>query len=62
VLQEIFAERAAIMEFDGNLSREDAEHAAYLMVSSASTRENHLLTQATRKLNGIFLSSTVRST
>jgi hypothetical protein len=33
-LSDEFEERAAIMEFDGNLGREDAEHAAWALVST----------------------------
>jgi hypothetical protein len=31
-MREAFEERAAIMEFDGGLSREDAERAAWALV------------------------------
>ena len=31
-MREYFKERAAIMEFDGGLSREEAEHAAWALV------------------------------
>lgn len=33
-LREEFEERAAIMEFDGDLTREDAERAAWAVVST----------------------------
>ena len=33
VLREAFEERAAIMEFDGGMSRDDAERAAWVLVS-----------------------------
>ena len=36
-LREAFEERAAIMEFDGQLTREDAEWAAWALVSAPAT-------------------------
>ena len=37
---ELFQERAAILEFDGGLSRQEAERRAYLEVTSYETRSH----------------------
>lgn len=37
---ELFEERAAIMEFDGGLSREDAEEAAMKIIAKGCINEN----------------------
>lgn len=36
--RDLYEERAAIMEFDGGLSREEAETQAYLIVSQVMTQ------------------------
>lgn len=37
--RDLYEERAAIMEFDGGLSREEAETQAYLIVSQMMTQQ-----------------------